>query len=106
MAAHINIYEITPNIYEALQACADSEFYTFALLEPKADDSRERKRDIEKETAEVNDLINLDLLRDISYKYTTQIKDCQEEHGFGYKVLELTEAGLLMFANSEDRKVN
>jgi len=82
MAAHINIYEITPNIYEALQACADSEFYTFALLEPKADDSRERKRDIEKETAEVNDLINLDLLRDISYKYTTQIKDCQEEHGF------------------------
>jgi hypothetical protein len=102
----INIYAITQPIYEALSACADAEFYVFALLEPTHDDSKERKKEIEQETKEIEDLINLDLLKDISYRYTSQIKDCREEHGHGYKVLELTEAGILMFSNSNERKVN
>ena len=99
-------YSMSETVYEALSVCADAEYYTFALLEPKIDDPPERKKELEKEQQEINDLIKLDILNDVSYKFISQIKECKDEHGFGYKVVELTEAGILMFRNIKDRKVN
>lgn len=98
-------YQVSDTIYEALSVCADSEYYTFAILEPREDDTKERKKELAKELSEVLDLVQLDLLKDISYKYKSLIKHCQEEHGFGYRVMELTQAGLLMFSKVKERKV-
>lgn len=98
-------YSMSENVYEALEICASSEYYTFACLEPREDETIERKKALENEMAEINDLVNLDLLKDISHKYKSMIRHCREEHGFGYKVLELTQAGILMFSNTKERRI-
>lgn len=100
-----NVYQISETIYEALQVCADSEYYTFAVLEPREDDDKDRRKALKAELDEILDLVQLDLLKDISDKYKSMIKHCQQEHGFGYRVLELTQAGILMFTNVKGRKV-
>lgn len=55
--------------------------------------------------AEILELVQMDLLKDISYKYKSMIKHCSEEHGFGYRVMELTQTGLLMFSKIKERRV-
>jgi hypothetical protein len=101
------IYELSPNVADALLACAEgNNTYTFAVIEAREDDPPERKRILAAEASEINDLINMDLLSDVSYKFHDQIKACLAHHGFGYKVVAMTEPAILMFSNTKHRKSN
>lgn len=97
---------MSESIYEALRLCTEAEVYTFAVLGPKDDDTQERKDYLKKEMDEVMGLVKLELLRDISGNYQHMISHCQEDHGFSYKVIEMTETGILMFTDAVKRKVN
>lgn len=107
-AGIVPIHELSPTIAEALIACASEQLggYTFAVLEPREDDLPERKKQMAAEMSEIRDLMQLDLLRDVSYRFSRQIDDCKETHGFGYKVVQLTEYAVLMFMENKHRKVN
>ncbi len=97
---------MTEKVYEALTVCAENQYYTFAVIEPTLDETPKRRKDLLRDLEEVNDLVQLGLLRDISARYTGEIAKCLQERGYGYKVVELTKEGMLMFANAKDRKVN
>jgi hypothetical protein len=97
---------LSTTVSEALQLCADSEYYIFAVLDPKEDDTLERKADLKKELEEILALVKLELLEEITHMYDHMIQHCRRDHGFGYRVMELTDAGILMFSNAKDRKVN
>lgn len=101
------IYELTPSVAEALSACADGGLgYTFAVLEPREDDSFERKRALASESAEIQDLINLDLLEDVSPRFHHQIENCRNNHGFGYKVVQLSPIAVMLFQETKHRRIN
>lgn len=76
------------------------------MLEPRYDDLPERKKQMAAEMSEISDLMQLDLLRDVSYRFANQIEECRETHGFGYKVVQLTEIAIIMFMENTNRKVN
>jgi hypothetical protein len=100
------IYEVSKTVAEALTACADSEGYTFAVLEPREDETPERKQQLHAEASEIDDLVQLDILKDVSYRFAEQINNCRREHGFGYTVVAMTDIGVAMFRSSKYRKDN
>lgn len=100
------IYEVSTAVADALTACVANEVYTFAVVEPSRTDSLERRRKLQKEWDEISDLIQMDLLKDVSYKFTEQIRDCRDKHGFQYKVVELTEIAVHLFTDIQHRRVN
>lgn len=107
MEANITpIYEISTAVADALTACVSNAVFTFAVISPAHQDSIERKRKLQAEWAEIEDLVNMDLLRDVSFKFHEQIKDCQDKHGFTYRVVELTEIAVHLFSDFTHRRVN
>jgi hypothetical protein len=106
MGAPLNIYEMSAAVYGALCVCSDNNYYTFAVMEPKEDDEPKRRLSLLEDLEEIKDLSHLGLLKDISYRFGIEIGKCREEHGFGYRVMELTRECILMFSNTKDRKVN
>lgn len=108
MEAPINklVFQMSEQVYEALCVCADNEYYTFAILEPKDDEEPEQRKKLIRDLTEIEDLTQIGLLKDVSTKYRDDINKCKKEHGFYYKVMELTQEGVLMFAHAKDRKIN
>lgn len=104
--SHNSIYQMSEKVYEALTVCASHEYYVFAILEPRDADTLDTRNDILKDLEEVKDLIRLGLLKDISKEYNKDIKKFQEAHGAGYKVIELTKEGIMLFANAKNRVIN
>jgi hypothetical protein len=100
------IYEISASVADALTACVTNEVFTFAVIEPSRNDSLERRKKLQKEWDEISDLIQMDLLKDVSYKFGDQIRDCRDKHGFQYKVVELTEIAVHLFTDIQHRRVN
>lgn len=101
-----SIYQVSTAVADALTACVSNDVFTFAVVEPGPSDTIDRKKRLLSEWNEISDLIQLDLLKDVSYKFKEQIKDCQEKHGFSYKVVELTEIAIKLFEDHSHRRVN
>lgn len=100
------IYEISTAVADALTACVANEVYTFAVIEPSRSDSIERRKKLQGEWDEISELIQMDLLKDVSYKFGEQIRECRDKHGFQYKVVELTEIAIHLFKDITHRRVN
>lgn len=100
------IYELSPALTATLHAAANGDSPVFALVEAREDDKPERKKVLAAELEEINDLINLDLLKDVSADFEEQITHCRIAHGFGYKVVTLTDIGMAMFKDTGKKGVN
>lgn len=99
-----DMYELSKYVYATLVAAANSDSVTFTLLEPRADETGVRYAAMMAEVVEINDLINMELLRDVSDRFTEQIEICKINHGFGYKVVTMTDAAVLMFKHRKGFK--
>lgn len=102
------IYQMSERVYDALTMCASNNYHAFAVLEPKETDIEDpkRRKDLLADLEEIKKLQHLGLLKDISSRYQSEIAGYTKEHGFSYKVVELTKESILMFANSKNRVIN
>lgn len=100
-----DIYELSESISSTLIATANGDSVVFALLEPRDDDTPDRKKRLAEELVEINDLIQLDLLKDVSKDFIDQIAHCKASHGFGYKVVAMTDTAVLMFRKTGKERV-
>lgn len=102
----IDIYELSEDLYDTLIVAANGDSPTFALLEPREDEEPERRKRLNREMAEIEDLIQMDLLKDVSDNWAPQIAVCKIQYGFSYRVVTMTEMAMMMFTKGRKEPIN
>lgn len=99
-------YQLSEFQYANLVRSANSSTIVFAALEPSDSDSAEQREKYERQLREMDDLIHLGLVKDVSEKFHDSIELSRMNNKRGYRVLALTEHALDMFHESDKRLVN
>jgi hypothetical protein len=99
------IYQLSEFQNKSLSIAANGKSICFAILESSDSDPQDTKEKLDKDFHEIEDLVRLELVKDVSEKFTEQIQLSRINNGRGYKVVALTEVGLRMFANAKKRLV-
>lgn len=102
-----SIYHLTEFQFKNLDNAANnSQTTVLAILDTHPTDSLENLRVLEKNQREMQDLVNLGLMRDISESFSDSINEHLAKGERGYKIVILTDEGLKMFRRHEKRLVN
>lgn len=78
-------------------ACDGTNSKAFAIIEPIETDTPERYSLLDRNLDEIEDLIHLGFLTDVSDRFTEQIELCKINNHRGYIVVAVTDAALMMF---------
>ena len=100
------IYPLTQFQAANLLRGANNGTRVFAILEPSPTDSEERRKQLVREMDEMNDLISLGLLTDISKDFEEPIKVSKLNNNRGFSVVRLTDQAIIMFHECGRREIN
>lgn len=101
-----SIPQLTEFQYKSLDLTANRTVTSFAVLEAPETDTVERKEKAAKNMGDIDGLIRLGLVTDVSEFYAESIEDARAVHGSGYRVFTLTDHAVKMFRSSGNRTAN
>lgn len=91
------IYSLSDFQFANLYRSANSGPNTFAVLEPLDSDAEEARKIMADELHQIVDLVQMDLLEDVTKEFTEQITVSKMNQNRKYIVVKLTERGFLLF---------
>src|SRR5271166_4747406 len=101
-----DIYELSQFQYINLIKAANEGNIVFAVIDPPPNSSPEKIKELNKQKLDVLELIQLNLLKDVSKDFAEQIAVCKLNNGFSYMIVSLTRDSILMFSVHTERPVN
>lgn len=100
------ISELTDFQMNVLLGTANGPSRVCAIILPKDTDEQERKDHLTEQVKAVDELIALELMKDISEEFTEQIKLAKLNHKVDSRVVIITERAELLFRDCGTRSIN
>jgi hypothetical protein len=102
----MSTYELTQFQYDTLVVAANGGQKVFALLFDAPMDSQEKGQMFRQQMREIGELIGLELVEDVSYRFKSDIEMSKINNNREYGVYAITPIGVQMFEGIEQRVVN
>jgi hypothetical protein len=93
------IYELSERQFNTLKDTANSEHVVFSIINTLETDSEEMKEEAISLTKEIEDLIKMGLVKNVSDQFTESINMSKLKNGREFNVYSLTPDSVLMFLN-------
>lgn len=100
------IYTLTDFQLRNLMEAANGKVNSFAVVEPSPKDDHDIRAKLEQYMKEIDDLMKLGLVEDISEGFQEAIQQKREQEGRGFLIYTVTQTGFLMFNGHKKRIAN
>lgn len=98
--------EINESQAKLLFGAANFDVHAFANIRPNETDNPETTATLNQQWSDVEQLIDMGLLEDVSAKYPQNIESIKEQAKRDVRIMDLTDVARKMFNNGVERAVN
>lgn len=101
-----NIYELSQFQFDALYNACNGGSLAFAVLKPSEEDAQPKKAQIADQLRQIEELLELKLIEDISSKFKDTVQLAKTNHKRDIMIVAMTPMGIACFRGQTKRVVN